>query len=458
MKLLDLFESVKEAVLYHATNLECISNILTSNSLRADTNHIESLINPSLKSNKMISGVSLTRDKKFADEWADVILVLDLNKLRQNYKIKQVSYFNDGETVDRTESEEFIIGNINNLDRYLVDIYFPKRLEKNYTNIAWVEKNIKPYPKEYEGWKSLANNKFFKNKINESLLESKSANLYHSTAIRHAIKIIEENYIKDATPHIINDKTQNGVSLTRDINFAKLWKTDYIRVIFCFDQQKLSQRYKILPIDYFSINDIDEAGNDDIIADEFRRRDKYAEAEEFVIGAISPVDKYLKAIYITQDCKKYLEDGTRSSNPSVILNHPKLRIIDNKMGVRVNESNNQLEFQERMIAAQELKDKVIETRQKLQIDGNGYITLYHATSEKNAQSIMNNGKFHSQSFFAPSKAQTLPHARPKHGKDTITISIKVDPRDIEFSTGTGEFYCPHELIRNEYGIWETTSL
>jgi ribosomal protein S18 acetylase RimI-like enzyme len=164
MKLKQLLEApIAGQPVYHATSLEFIKSILDTNTLRADTHHNEHEIYPELKqkainSSKTIQGVSLTRDKNFAEEWADVVLVLDLNRIKQNLKVKQVAYFADDTANNREESEEFVIGSIKNLNRYLIGIYFPKRLQKEYLDWKWVQKNIKPVPVEFEGWKAVLEN------------------------------------------------------------------------------------------------------------------------------------------------------------------------------------------------------------------------------------------------------------------------------------------------------------
>lgn len=164
MRISQIFETMNSGQLaYHATSLESISNILSSNALRSDTEHLKTDLYPELKRNEplnqqTISGVSLTRDKLFAEAWSDVILVIDLGKLKQTYKIKQVAFYGDDVNNNREESEEFVIGSIKNLYKYLVGIYFPKRLENKYLDWKWVQKNIKPYEQEFTGWKEVLEN------------------------------------------------------------------------------------------------------------------------------------------------------------------------------------------------------------------------------------------------------------------------------------------------------------
>jgi ribosomal protein S18 acetylase RimI-like enzyme len=187
MKLNQLLEKISTGpLLYHATNLDSVVHILSGNSLRADTEHLISDINPELRHqmrdkndygdrDDTVSGVSLTRDKKFAEGWSDVILVIDWNKLKQNHKIKQVSYYGDDAGSNREESEEFVIGSIKNLDRYIAGIYFPARLEKQYTDWAWVQKNIAHVPEEFKGWKMVVESPKYSGKPIQNMPQQKKA-------------------------------------------------------------------------------------------------------------------------------------------------------------------------------------------------------------------------------------------------------------------------------------------
>lgn len=110
------------------------------------------------------------------------------------------------------------------------------------------------------------------------------------------------------------------------------------------------------------------------------------------------------------------------------------------------------DFQARVTAAQELADQVRSTGQRLNVLASGLVVLFHSTSDTNAQAIKDSGGFKGNTWFAPSKAASLLHAKPKH-KKTATVEIAIDAREIEFSTGTGEFYAPGGLKRGEAGQW-----
>lgn len=86
------------------------------------------------------------------------------------------------------------------------------------------------------------------------LIESRSAPLYHATSSNRATMIL------------VNDVMLTGaskepgleiptVSLTRDFTFARHWLDEQgwpdKGVIFELDQQKLAQRYKIVPYNFF---------------------------------------------------------------------------------------------------------------------------------------------------------------------------------------------------------------
>ena len=111
------------------------------------------------------------------------------------------------------------------------------------------------------------------------------------------------------------------------------------------------------------------------------------------------------------------------------------------------------QFQTKMLAAQDLADRVRSTRQRLSINSDGSIKLYHATSRESMASIASDRQFKGNTWFAASKAAAMLQARPKHGKDTGCLVINVNPQDIEFSTGTGEFYAPEGLSLSEDGCW-----
>jgi hypothetical protein len=148
-------------------------------------------------------------------------------------------------------------------------------------------------------------------KLSEILTEGRDAPLYHFTRYPDIVEIILSDSLNNVTPQIVNGKDVKGVSLTRDKRFN--WTGD-IRLMI--DQKKLSQRFKLSPVDYFAgpyFKDKKDfhsgyIGLETGYGDKFdRRKGKWAEYEEFVIGKIKPLHNYLVRIDILKNSEA-LED------------------------------------------------------------------------------------------------------------------------------------------------------
>jgi hypothetical protein len=88
--------------------------------------------------------------------------------------------------------------------------------------------------------------------------------------------------------------------------------------------------------------------------------------------------------------------------------------------------------------------------------GNATVTVYHGTSDENADKIRQTGKFRPGSWFAPSKSATTQHSKPKFGKENTVMEIKVDPRALEVTGAEGEFYADSGLgYDNNTGYWKS---
>lgn len=120
--------------------------------------------------------------------------------------------------------------------------------------------------------------------------------LYHATDTLKSV--LDENVLRAKTSHVLNNKNLYGVSTTREYSYAKRYanimmheSSVYNNVvgIIILDRDLLKNNYKILPVDYFS-------------DDEMRRRGVYAEAEEFVVGDIKPLSKYMKGFLLGSRC------------------------------------------------------------------------------------------------------------------------------------------------------------
>lgn len=90
-----------------------------------------------------------------------------------------------------------------------------------------------------------------------------------------------------------------GVSLTRNFKVGQNYFGD---VVFELDQQRLAQRYKIIPFNYWNSDDETlpyktgtaraQSTNRDVL------EDRPNEFEEFLVGDIDNLSKYLKHIWL----------------------------------------------------------------------------------------------------------------------------------------------------------------
>ena len=126
------------------------------------------------------------------------------------------------------------------------------------------------------------------------ITEGRDAALYHGTSYHKAIRILASDKLEPNTNHISKDRPgslirdiESGISLTRNRRTA----FDFGPVVFELDQRALSQRHRIVPVDYWGHSPETKLSGT-------RRKDRNAEAEEFLIGELKPVSKYLVAIHI----------------------------------------------------------------------------------------------------------------------------------------------------------------
>jgi hypothetical protein len=145
----------------------------------------------------------------------------------------------------------------------------------------------------------------------QDLFENRSFPLYHGTSIFKASEIIKQNAILSATTHTRHpvfgkENAVNGVSLTRSSIVAHRFGP----VVFVLDQSKLRQKYRIEPMDYWHY----EAGDN-------RRQYNYEEQEEFLVGTIAPLSRYLTAILYDS------KSGRLANIPDMIVNHPLARPV-----------------------------------------------------------------------------------------------------------------------------------
>ncbi len=154
----ELFEGVRPGLLYHGTGPDNAAAMIHSNTILGRTEHKSTLYHtvddgqtvstrpgePGFRPKDInkygnVDGVSMTRDPNFARRWTSgegVVVVLSEVKLRQNYRLIPYNYYGN-----RTESEEFVVGDIKNLSRYLVSILCSEKvaLELEEEDEKWIE-------------------------------------------------------------------------------------------------------------------------------------------------------------------------------------------------------------------------------------------------------------------------------------------------------------------------------
>ena len=121
-------------------------------------------------------------------------------------------------------------------------------------------------------------------------------------------------------------------------------------------------------------------------------------------------------------------------------------------------------YQGRMSAAQDLKNEMKEDKKRVSINGDGSITFYHGTSNNNADNILKEGKIFEGSFWSSTTGKMNAweegvkwYARERGKKDGSggrVLALRIDPRDVSYSSGTQEIYAETELLRDEDGIWK----
>jgi len=120
----------------------------------------------------------------------------------------------------------------------------------------------------------------------------------------------------------------------------------------------------------------------------------------------------------------------------------------------------QVDISERISAAKEMATEIRQNGGSLKVNPDGSVTIYHGTSKVNAEAIRQSGKLDEMTFFSHSKSRSMfgsegakDYAKMAgRGKGEI-MEFKVDPRDIDFNSGSGEIEAPKPLVRGDDGIW-----
>lgn len=133
------------------------------------------------------------------------------------------------------------------------------------------------------------------------LIESRSAPLYHATSTKKAISIVDMDELRRAS-HPEDNIGKRTVSLTRNFTFARNWLHGFgTGVIFELDQRKLSQRYKMVPYNYFADR---HARLTPRAGQGYTRKRDYEfenQFEEAVLHDIKPVTKYISKVFVVRN-------------------------------------------------------------------------------------------------------------------------------------------------------------
>ena len=159
MLISELLEAVTDNWLYHGTSPRNASKILRMNLMVARTKQLFGRWRGRFKDkhvdigsgDDVVMGVSFTRDIRFARDWTTgkgsgsmanqqgvpgVIFVIDAAKLRTRHRIVPTEYLqHSGKSMDRSEREEFVPGDIKNFSSYVKEILVPS------VTAEWMKKN-----------------------------------------------------------------------------------------------------------------------------------------------------------------------------------------------------------------------------------------------------------------------------------------------------------------------------
>lgn len=125
----------------------------------------------------------------------------------------------------------------------------------------------------------------------ESYLESNYAPLYHNTDYLSFIDIINDNELKcSSNPNLFDGEIVSMVSLTRKKDLDLSYYNPYLEIEIELDANKLRNKYKLIPYDYFIHNNREKLSKSNI------NREYPFEYEEMVLVDIDNVMNYIISI------------------------------------------------------------------------------------------------------------------------------------------------------------------
>jgi hypothetical protein len=387
----EINEGKQVGTLYHGTFPEYVSSIIDQNMLTANTS---SEIDPEDKNiakkyaakksdTNGYNFVSFTRNKEWASSKFPIMFVIDGDKLSNKYKIVPVDYFHNQLTgrnpLQRHSYDEFeerVFSKVKPLTNYLVKIIICPLYKFDIINnqsiyellIQWANSNNIPI----EVFKKSA---YYDDFMRDIMKEGKQVGtLYHGTKSQHIISILLNNKLESsvkwpADSELQNkyakkdrEKSDNGfVSLTRNKNWAMNY--EYVLV---FDGNKLSNKYKIVPVDYFyQTYDKWTSPGDRHNKDEF---------EERIFSTIKPITKYLKGIIV---------NANQSPSRTFFGDFRQFARLTKKMGIPVAFEGKFSEDWQQGFETSQNVDRALGIKEGKQVG-----TLYHFTDIDSATGIV----------------------------------------------------------------------
>jgi hypothetical protein len=292
--------------------------------------------------------------------------------------------------------------------------------------------------------KGIEDNSFniIKEPVTKKINESKPQNKIEQSPITEGTEILKEAgktkqtkttttteaRVKPTFDKYLSDiMEQQGIKEIPNQSFVDSWKKQY-------EKKWGKEEVKSVDILEQEIRDFDKDGN-------VRGNKK--------VGSIYEVD-----IYPTKErIKKF-------------GNEKELELINQFEEIKRNKSKSfQKEFQDRAIAGQLLKKELHQEGLKLKQNPDGSVTVYHGTSKSIAEKIRISGELNENTFFSHSKSKSgmgsegaSDYARIRGQKDKSggeVMEVKVDPRDVDFNTGSGEFEATKKLVLDSDEIWKS---
>ncbi len=113
MRFIEYLTEERGGALFHAMSIENASTAIRTNSIRGYTGHRVWADNlrrergdPNWEKHVWVKGISLTRDRLYAEKWGPIVFVFDYSKLSQRYKIIPLAW---SQRNIKREREEFLI-------------------------------------------------------------------------------------------------------------------------------------------------------------------------------------------------------------------------------------------------------------------------------------------------------------------------------------------------------------